>query len=494
MDSAFREAKNARTAAPPLPRRSEGLAHKLFGSRSGLAPEEGNFSSMSGRMTAKEAAGIALQRQTAREAAQRAGGGAALAYTPSPSEAEQGPTPKGAADTVLDEGEGTDALESRARKIHAKAFIESRLESNPADGTALVALLEQAVQQFGLTDLILDMRGKMEARIGIVASPTLWCGYLRNKLIGNLLSDWLVWGAYGSVSEASRWIQWKKPKSTDATEVIWGPLTGRGFGSYMLADPLTAIGPPGRGPTVTNPTWDVLTRRKQKGNGRSTYYVRGHLLNDNLHGPGDDWKNLTPLSQRTNNHSPNGHLRSVEDVVKREVGKKETLAYQVIPKYGRSPWKWPRYLVHAIDYVQEAGDVLAAEDHVPTGLYCKVWTYDVNGGRKLLLKKWVPQLDISKPGETEYWVDTPAGGIVNISDPGQIWSVIELAFMSAVGGLLAYGSIDLAELLAQYCASVGVSVVDFLVSHQFNVSTVAGVLSGYLSRGRDSWPKDPERK
>ncbi|WP_437983212.1 eCIS core domain-containing protein [Sorangium sp. So ce117] len=76
MDSAFRDEKNSPSAAPPVPRRSEGLARELFGSRSALTPEEGSFSSPSGRMTAKEAAGIALQRRTARVAAQRAGGGA----------------------------------------------------------------------------------------------------------------------------------------------------------------------------------------------------------------------------------------------------------------------------------------------------------------------------------------------------------------------------------------------------------------------------------
>jgi hypothetical protein len=42
---------------------------------------------------------------------------------------------------------------------------------------------------------------------------------------------------------------------------------------------------------------DINERRQ----GGGAYYVRGHLLNDNVGGPGrDDWKNLTPLSQQAN--------------------------------------------------------------------------------------------------------------------------------------------------------------------------------------------------
>ena len=42
----------------------------------------------------------------------------------------------------------------------------------------------------------------------------------------------------------------------------------------------------GSGPSVSSPMWQILVRRKEGG---SSLFVRGHLLNDNLGGPGNTW-------------------------------------------------------------------------------------------------------------------------------------------------------------------------------------------------------------
>jgi DNA/RNA non-specific endonuclease len=65
----------------------------------------------------------------------------------------------------------------------------------------------------------------------------------------------------------------------------------------------------------------------------SQYMVQGHLLNDNLGGPGNTMKNLTPITRSTNTT----HLHAVEKAVKDEVAKDNIVEYRVRPNYGTHP-------------------------------------------------------------------------------------------------------------------------------------------------------------
>lgn len=392
--------------------------------------------------------------------------------------------PLGAAQSV-EGAENDQNPESLARKAEAKAWLEEQIAAGVDSPEQFASLMGQVSTRFGLSDLMVDMRSSTEIRIGFASSPWLWASYLPNKPIGNRLSDWLLWGYYGTgstMSDVGRWWRSDLRKKTDQTNITWGPLTGRGFGSYMLADPLTTFGPPGSSPSVTNDTNNILLKRRQKKKkGSASYYVLGHLLNDNVHGPGDDMKNLTPLSQRTNNHSPVGHLKAVEKTVKAEV-KKAPLAYQVIPEYGRSPLAWPRYFSNAFNFASSIGDVLAAEDHVPVGLRCKVWRYDPDGARTLIVDEFVPQMQVGKVADFDhYYIKTPAGQVVDITENAGVWKAAEVAFMTALGAALAYTQIEAAELLAEYGASVGQSVADVVAANSYATVAVAALLATYLA-------------
>ena len=143
------------------------------------------------------------------------------------------------------------------------------------------------------------------------------------------------------------------------------------FAGLALAEPLTRRGKPGSEPTVSNnPYWQRLRRRKQ---GNRTYYVRGHLINHNVHGPGNTWENLTPITQEANRR----HEREVESKVKQAVDQGQTLSYEVKAEYGR---RVNTSLLSAIERDVRADartkalrkDIVEAEQALPLRLVCTV--------------------------------------------------------------------------------------------------------------------------
>ena len=93
-----------------------------------------------------------------------------------------------------------------------------------------------------------------------------------------------------------------------STQPKFGPLIN-GFASKMHIEMLTKLGPAGTKVTAESENMNNLLLRKEK---VRTFYIAGHLLNNNLHGPGFTWQNLTPLTQRANAE----HQRKIESVPK----------------------------------------------------------------------------------------------------------------------------------------------------------------------------------
>ncbi len=97
----------------------------------------------------------------------------------------------------------------------------------------------------------------------------------------------------------------------------------------MGATLLTRKGVEGTDPQKMNPLYNDLFYRLQDSR---TYYVRGHLLNENLHGEGI-LENLTPLSQDGNTN----HLRVAEIPIKTAVINDGAIVdYIIVVQYGRS--------------------------------------------------------------------------------------------------------------------------------------------------------------
>ena len=125
--------------------------------------------------------------------------------------------------------------------------------------------------------------------------------------------------------------------------------------------------------------------RKQGG---SPYYIKGHLLNDNLGGPGTTWANLTPINSKANSD----HKTNFENPVKEAVNGKlsgssaTTLGYMkgfsVVANYGRtappsltelkdeSASTYPSGFDGAKWDIDEVIDILENELYAPVKLIC----------------------------------------------------------------------------------------------------------------------------
>jgi hypothetical protein len=93
------------------------------------------------------------------------------------------------------------------------------------------------------------------------------------------------------------------------------------FPRKMIAWPLSEEGPPGSGPNNKADWWPYFQLRHKTWN---NYWVQGHMLNDNVHGPGEP-KNLVPITGTLNTNM----LGIVERFVKDEVKNGEVLYYEV---------------------------------------------------------------------------------------------------------------------------------------------------------------------
>lgn len=125
----------------------------------------------------------------------------------------------------------------------------------------------------------------------------------------------------------------KSGKALPKTKVYWDmitltdrdPLTKQWttftFPRRMIAWPLTLEGPLGSGPNNKAAWWPFFQQRHLI---RNNYWVQGHLLNDNIHGPGEP-KNLVPITGTLNTNM----LGIVERFVKAAVANSKVLYYEV---------------------------------------------------------------------------------------------------------------------------------------------------------------------
>jgi hypothetical protein len=114
---------------------------------------------------------------------------------------------------------------------------------------------------------------------------------------------------------------------TGTEYVNYGPVNSDGTATSMHAELHTAKA--GSRPTV-KPTWWPAAPQGTK-DWFESYMVQGHLLNDNLGGPGNTLSNLTPLTRTANTR----HHWSAEWYIKNRMAKGGVHAeYQVTVKHG----------------------------------------------------------------------------------------------------------------------------------------------------------------
>jgi hypothetical protein len=168
--------------------------------------------------------------------------------------------------------------------------------------------------------------------------------------------------------------------------------------------------------TEKHPTYDILNKRRHRGEKNSSYYVRGHLLNDNLYGIGE-WKNMTPLS-RTGNKK---HEIEVESKVKNVVSLGGILYYSVKAVYKKTR-KNKNNLIQQFKEKDGKNDqvlktqIVKCEDDVPDYLKCEAKSLEESP------VKWSLIRNVENPIDRKYedYIlknSRPAPSVIKINSP-----------------------------------------------------------------------------
>ena len=180
-----------------------------------------------------------------------------------------------------------------------------------------------------------------------------------------------------------------KSEGENNTSPVYGPLRS-GWGTYARVKYMQAKHPIGSSPSVGNDTNFEYINIRRKDNG--SLYVKGHLLNDNLGGPGSTWKNLTPITGAANTDhknnfekipkiAVNGTDARISQSPKKPVGAMQN--FSCVATYGRSLPSSYAILsnLDSDEYPDGWNDnwdrstvlnILKAEQYVPQSIQCSV--------------------------------------------------------------------------------------------------------------------------
>jgi len=199
------------------------------------------------------------------------------------------------------------------------------------------------------------------------------------------------------LSEATK-VLMSKAAWGKSSPTVYGPLVNT-FGSSASIERLTpdhdegsaAANAPG------NPNWDNTLRLRRSASGGSSYYVRGHLLNDNLGGPAQ-WTNLTPITQEANNRSATSMLHNFERDVKEKVNKdKQTVSFSVTANYGQPSRAADIAKAKTMFTAAKAAlvvNIMTAEQTIPRSLDCTAYELKADGTKGVKVATYRAENDI----------------------------------------------------------------------------------------------------
>lgn len=158
-----------------------------------------------------------------------------------------------------------------------------------------------------------------------------------------------------------------------SSEPEFDGVNSSGYGTAVTMHYLSKVPPlntSGSSPTSSHTSDYAVINQRRSGGG--SFYVKGHLLSEKLHGPGV-WDNLTPLSRSANAN----HDRKVESKLKGRVAAGEVFFYRVNVVYGRPINLSLITRLNAMNHPQQDAirEVLITEQTVPqrmTGYYIDV--------------------------------------------------------------------------------------------------------------------------
>jgi DNA uptake protein ComE-like DNA-binding protein len=218
------------------------------------------------------------------------------------------------------------------------------------------------------------------------------------------------------------------------TGKVNGGLNGAGFGVSMSVKPLTNKSRPAGAPptSANNGKYAEINERRESAGGAS-YYVKGHLLNQELGGPGA-WANLTPLSRSGNAQ----HERQAEAVVKRTVDLPAIVEMNVTPDYAARGDK--SALLTRIANSKESADakrvksaIVEGEDWAPPSLSVQAYLLDESLNRKnTIMNQKIPN-PVDRRYESYHLASSPKPIPVNLSTA----DAAAIATLPGIGPVLA---------------------------------------------------------
>lgn len=187
---------------------------------------------------------------------------------------------------------------------------------------------DQAVTAAILLDHDYDSRAVLAASLDDIEDqvPLLFPG-LDGDLVANQIPYWIKKDPAFLGSYLREYI--RRHTGIDRTDIEWGPVDKLGRGTWVKAD---YFGTHAEGSDAGgwNPWASALFRR---GDAKSSFYVRGHLLNRHLGGPGLDY-NLVPLTSRATDFGGNdanaAHSKMFEEVVKHKYALLDTVGEEAV--------------------------------------------------------------------------------------------------------------------------------------------------------------------
>lgn len=230
--------------------------------------------------------------------------------------------------------------------------------------------------------------------------------------------------------------------SEKSSTPVWGSPYQNEYGTLATVARLTNQVPPGGSDTsgLSSANWRRINQRANSKTSDASFYIQGHILNDNLGGPGNDWKNLTPLTRSANSL----HEKRFESDVKAKVIPKASsgaapgaVNFVCAANYGRTKNESLArdFETQATSYIQtnfnatdaqQVAEIIRHEHLVPLSMDCTAHKLDDDGKPGAQLVQYRVRNDLGDK-ETDYHLKDGTPPLdplhVNLADQAELMTI-----------------------------------------------------------------------
>ncbi|MBB6271205.1 hypothetical protein HDF26_001632 [Pedobacter cryoconitis] len=200
-----------------------------------------------------------------------------------------------------------------AKEAEARASIRKAIDKSE-DTIELSAFLETIKNELNLIDIMMVDLGTAQAAVKFHINPWFIEAIPSGKVIWRMIGT-------GIHSKPITDVHWESESLTIGTKAAM-------VGKRMIAEPLAPDHEPGSKSTVDSDQTLMMAQLANAGNtsvSNHSKYIKGHLLNDHVGGPGESL-NLFPITADANAK----HLAFVEKYIKAQISDNYVLVYEIV--------------------------------------------------------------------------------------------------------------------------------------------------------------------